>query len=610
MKQLCVLLATILSLSAFAQTDTSNNVNDTTKVEEIEKGETLMDIKSSAETLQTESRKLEKTVVLRESKAMIPASSGAVYYPNGNVTNNANYSWSNNSGMYNQQNNPAYDRTKIDKLNNGFDIPNDDMNDYSSGQLTAAELSDFDKYELWQHIAKEDFELYSRLWEINPRNRYSLQVMTGEGRPAVDIPVQLRTREDKLVWSARTNNMGSAELWGLTEEGQRIIAIINGKPQTLKNPVLFEQGINRMTVQMECNVPIGVDISFIVDATGSMKDEIKYLQVELEDIIRKVTQNNPQLDFRTSSVFYRCTGNKYSFRHSDFASDVSVTSNFIKEQSAEEGGAELVDSALYVAVEQLNWSQEARARIAFLILDEPPGKDSLTRANMKRYMIRAAEKGIRIIPVVASANYGTEESLEYLMRCAALLTNSSYVFLTDDSGIGDPHAKPTVDEYVVEKLNKLMIRLIDECTYTPECYQDASETIDPDTLVVKEIINQVVVDSALLAFQDSIRAIRPDTVFADQPDTISNPVWDYPDIPVVEEIRIWPNPTWGDLTVEVKGEATEVYLADFSGKIIAKYPLNEQKLARFDISVNPAGTYMVQCLSKKKWLSGKVVLMR
>ena len=41
-------------------------------------------------------------------------------------------------------------------------------------------------------------------------------------------------------------------------------------------------------------------------------------------------------------------------------------------------------------------------------------------------------------------------------------TAGTYVFLTDDSGIGGPHLDATVGDYEVEYLNELMIRLINE----------------------------------------------------------------------------------------------------------------------------------------------------
>lgn len=51
------------------------------------------------------------------------------------------------------------------------------------------------------------------------------------------------------------------------------------------------------------------------------------------------------------------------------------------------------------------------------------------------------------------------------MRSFAILTNGTYVFITDDSGIGNDHLEPTIGEFKVEKLNDLMVRLVDE--YVP-----------------------------------------------------------------------------------------------------------------------------------------------
>jgi len=42
----------------------------------------------------------------------------------------------------------------------------------------------------------------------------------------------------------------------------------------------------------------------------------------------------------------------------------------------------------------------------------------------------------------------------------AIATNGTYVFVTDDSGIGNDHIEPTVGEYQVEFLNDLMVRLV------------------------------------------------------------------------------------------------------------------------------------------------------
>ena len=74
--------------------------------------------------------------------------------------------------------------------------------------------------------------------------------------------------------------------------------------------------------------------------------------------------------------------------------------------------------------------------------------------------------GIRIIPLTAS---GIGKETEYLMRSLALLTNGTYLFLTDDSGIGGSHIKPTTDSYDVEMMNEMIVRIINQFIDTPNC---------------------------------------------------------------------------------------------------------------------------------------------
>ena len=49
---------------------------------------------------------------------------------------------------------------------------------------------------------------------------------------------------------------------------------------------------------------------------------------------------------------------------------------------------------------------------------------------------------------------------EFLMRQAAVQTGGRYMFLTDDSGVGNGHVEPTISCYRVTKLRDLMIRVL------------------------------------------------------------------------------------------------------------------------------------------------------
>jgi hypothetical protein len=76
---------------------------------------------------------------------------------------------------------------------------------------------------------------------------------------------------------------------------------------------------------------------------------------------------------------------------------------------------------------------------------------------MRAAVTAAAKKGIRICPVLCS---GADTLTEYVMRQAAIYTGGTFVFVTDDSGIGGAHHDPQLPNVTVEKLNSLMVRLI------------------------------------------------------------------------------------------------------------------------------------------------------
>lgn len=163
----------------------------------------------------------------------------------------------------------------------------------------------------------------------------------------------------------------------------------------------------------------------------------------------------------TGSVFYRDEGDDYVTRVSAFTSNITTTLNFIKQQQASGGGdfPEAVHTALDKAVNNLQWSSTARTRILFLLLDAPPHYENNVITDLQKHIKDAAAKGIKVIPITAS---GIDKETEFLMRFLAVTTNGTYVFITNDSGVGNEHLEPTVGKYDVELLNNLMVRLINK----------------------------------------------------------------------------------------------------------------------------------------------------
>ena len=59
------------------------------------------------------------------------------------------------------------------------------------------------------------------------------------------------------------------------------------------------------------------------------------------------------------------------------------------------------------------------------------------------------------------ASSGVNGEAELTMRATAQITGGRYIFLTNDSGIGNPHAEPHIPCYVVTKLQGAMIRMVE-----------------------------------------------------------------------------------------------------------------------------------------------------
>ena len=245
----------------------------------------------------------------------------------------------------------------------------------------------------------------------------------------------------------------------MTDDAAPLKLIVNDVEST--KPVLtYDQGINYITASHTVTAN-RIEVAFMVDATGSMSDELEFLKTELVNVIGRVESDNAGATVMTASVFYRDEGDDYLTRISDFTADVNVTSDFVRQQRAEGGGdyPEAVHTALNEAVGQLQWSSDAKTRLMFLILDAPPHYRGDVIDSLHESIEDAMCKGIKIIPVSAS---GVNKETEFLMRFFAVSTGGTYVFITDDSGVGNQHLEASVGEYQVEYLNDLMIRLINK----------------------------------------------------------------------------------------------------------------------------------------------------
>lgn len=465
----------------------------------------------------------------------------------------------------------------------------------NAGILTAGELHDFSKWEMWQDLNADELKQYKERWKLDPLSRYSVQLSFSSGVPVVDAEVILMKGKEKQ-WVGRTDNTGKAELWHAPfaggEGSGKLSVQVNfaGETREVNNPVPFSEGINFVKLDGNCSIPMAVDIAFVVDATSSMSDEHQYLKAEVDGIINKVKSMLDLSEIRVGSVFYRDHGDDYLAQHSDFTADIDAATEYIRDQSAAGGGdyPEAVVDGLEHAIDQMQWSDQAAAKLLFLILDAPPHDDQERIKQLHEVVQRAAEKGVRIIPITAS---GIDKPTEYLMRSMALLTNGTYVFLTNHSGVGGDHIEPSTDSYDVELLSDLLQRLILQFTYVPSC----------------ESVEQAMADTGRV---DSVNEVTgellPEVEQEKEGEKKDKPKKDRTEPEALATWRFYPNPVRDILTAEISRSATQLMVTDLSGKIILRL---EKTDTRFQLPMSnlPVGTYFIRFLLDEQWQTVRVV---
>lgn len=479
----------------------------------------------------------------------------------------------------------------------------------AAGRLTAGSVLDYGRWTAWGKQTNDEFAGLRNTWKINTSNRFTVQVSGSAGNPVVDAVVELY-QQNKLVWTSRTDNTGKAELWGnafLNEQSEntekkKIYALVKayGRVMKIEKLLPFEKGINFLKADGPCAIADQMDIAFVVDATGSMADEINYLKQDLDTFIKSITLRNKDINLRMASVFYRDKGDEYLTRSSPFSTNTTITDNFILDQKANGGGdyPEAVDEALKSAVNGLDWSSSARTRIMFLMLDAPPHLNNAQNDTLKKYLKLAAEKGIRIVPVACS---GTDKVTEMLMRSFTLLTNGKYLFLTNHSGIGNSHIEPSLETYAVRSLLEEMLLVATEFSVVPDCdkFIDPSQIQYTDSLRKTENPNnQDSIRSLVLSAADSAR-LKDSALIRERGKN-----------GVLTWIKFWPNPTDGEVNVKIEADIRELFIADISGKLLQRITCNKGDQVTLRLSNYSNGIYYIKYPTASGWMAERIVLRR
>ena len=295
---------------------------------------------------------------------------------------------------------------------------------------------------------------------LDVTERHTFTVATPSGDPVLGADVAILDGGGKKVSELRTYSDGRA-LWFPRATGvgdaQRFTAVVS-KDNATKTVTLDRSVLDHRVVLDAQPRPgsVPLDIEFLVDATGSMADEIAQLKASMADIAGRIAALPAHPDVRFALTIYRDRVDSFLTRTWNFTSDVGAFQQSIAGVTAEGGGdyPEDVQQGLHDALTKPSWRGPGTVKVVFLVGDAPPHLDYPDDPDYVTDVTSAARDGIKIESLGAS---GLDDQGEYIWRQLAEVTLGQFLFLTYGPNDTTTHH---VSGYTPDNLDDLVIRLV------------------------------------------------------------------------------------------------------------------------------------------------------
>lgn len=302
---------------------------------------------------------------------------------------------------------------------------------------------------------------------VNVAGRRFIQVLDRKERPVVGATVTISEEgKDEKPFTGRTYADGRVPFYPAGGGTQFRIQVKRGDAAAEQLVTLAPGGTARILLNQLDTVDdsVRLDVLFLIDATGSMGDEIAQLKQAIDQIATRIDGlGKPKPLTRYGMVVYRDRGDEFITRTFDFTDDVTRFAAGLAQVEAGGGGdtPESLNEAFFKAVHGVTWRMDQPTiRLIFLVADAPPHLDYQEEYDYARQMQDAVGKGIKLFTIAAS---GLDDQGEYVYRQISQYTQGRFVFLTYANGVsGAPGDKTThhVEQYDVANLDDLIVQLV------------------------------------------------------------------------------------------------------------------------------------------------------
>lgn len=323
-------------------------------------------------------------------------------------------------------------------------------------KLTCIAHDDNEYYDSWIDLVYEYngvFNYYNGFHPLKTNNRITIKVPAG-----INAEISLLDEDDNVVYTNLPNANGVCYLFPNWFAYEYKISVKYNNGVDIE-PVVSEYQVSKsITLSLEATKVEKeiIDLMFVVDTTTSMDDELEFLKNEIGNVVEEVCSFNDCV-INVAVLLYKDKGEIYETLYSEFTQDINSQLKFLENKIAYGGGdfEEAVDVAIEEAATKA-WSGSNSTKIIVHIGDAPAHDENIN--DWYNAVIDLCSKGIRLITVASS---GINKKTEYLFRSMTLISNGTYVAITNHSGIGDDHIDSSIDaDITIEYLDKCLIRLI------------------------------------------------------------------------------------------------------------------------------------------------------
>ncbi|MBE2221183.1 MAG: VWA domain-containing protein [Anaerolineae bacterium] len=337
-----------------------------------------------------------------------------------------------------------------------------------NSRLTAGEVDDNAEW--------DDYVKYLRNYQgaavipVDVSERHQIWVQDSQGHPVLGAVVEVEA-DGEPITKLRTHSNGRSfffpRAFTANTEDYVVTVTVNNQAETFTIPAGSSQRewfITHPGADQRQQPQTRLDVLFLIDATGSMSDEINQLKENIRAISARIDGLPSQPDVRFGMVTYRDHGDEYITQVTDFTPKVEDFAGVLAQVYANGGGdyPEDLNEALSQAVHRPEWRVEDTVSLIFLVADAPPHLDYGQQNHYADEMLQAATRGIKIYPIASS---GLDEQGEYIFRQLAQTTGGRFIFLTygeDGPGSTGTETEFEVSDYTVSSLDDMVIQIVEE----------------------------------------------------------------------------------------------------------------------------------------------------